>query len=98
MAATESKMVRAFKTARLVSTPLISITTADPGAAMDQIAAAVKPDEGVVIWDCVGGLRPHSSARAPDVAARAAIKLNGPQSCNPPEMLVHAESELPDSA
>lgn len=52
------KMLRQYKAARRVSTPLVAITTPDPAATMRSVIAATNGDSPALVWDIVRGLRP----------------------------------------
>ena len=48
-------MIKAFREARRVSTPLIGITTADPASTMKAIKENSKEDTPLVRWDVTAG-------------------------------------------
>jgi len=61
-------LLQQLKHARRVSVPLVSLTTADPMAAMRRIAKSFNGDTPVVMWDLLRGVTPLSEAGK--VAAR----------------------------
>ena len=50
--------------ARRVATPLIGISTADPAGTLREVAAALKPDQALLVWDTICGL--HSGDTTKD--------------------------------
>lgn len=83
-----------FTRARTVSTPLVAITTADPGAAADLVAETVT--DGVVLtWDLVSGLRAYGDS-SEGVAVVRGFGFDHPeQSREPILVLSRAQSKLP---
>src|ERR1035438_10386872 len=66
------QFVRTLQAARRVSTPLVSIRTADPSLTVARIAEAVGKDAAIVQWDIVRGL-----VRVNDAGAKEIGKLLG---------------------
>lgn len=97
------KLVNDFKAARRVSTPLLAVTTADPGATVDLLAATIenkKDDAGgtvrcaALVWDCVHGLQPMPG-RKDNEAARKEIGIDGMRATSFKEVLAAIEREMP---
>lgn len=92
------KLVKDFKAARRVSTPIVAITTPDPGATMDLLAATIE-DVGdkrhaALMWDCVHGLRAIPGRKQND-EARKEIGIDGPRGTNFKEVLSVIETGMP---
>ncbi len=80
------QFVRTLLAARRVSTPLVSIRTADPALTVARIAEAVGKDAAIVQWDIVRGL-----VRVNDPGAKEIGKVLGerdPASVGPVDALV----------
>lgn len=65
----DKDFITAFKAARGRSVPLVGVTTADPAATMERLAAALKADTPIVKWDSVRGLQGGNKT------GQAALKL-----------------------
>lgn len=82
----------AYRDARRVSTPLIAITTADPGSAADLIAS-IERESPVLQLDAARGLSPYSE-KPLDVEARKKFSLTQPQSTNLLQTVIMAQHAL----
>lgn len=92
---TDSKLVKQFKAARRVSTPIIAIETADPAATLATLAGVLNGQAPVCKWDIVQGL---SGVNKIGEQFLSQHQLGGDSTINPVEMLMKIEAMPTGSA
>jgi hypothetical protein len=99
-----SQLVKYFKAARRVSTPLVCVRTPDPTATMAMLSAAVAPTAPRIVWDCVRGPQglnqPNTDAPSSETqTALSKYLLKGKEARElaPPVACLLAAGSLPES-